>query len=315
MVMKITSKRAWRGFKCGQQEALLHKLWLAAGGERGGEEALRTLLRSDEMRITLVENVVTLVDQNGRRIPLKNIGGGVVQANSDNYIVRPLINYAAILGRLQRFFGPEVQFVSVEEFEEQAKVLIRELTHDKQAKNLLKGSYLPLAFPKLEITDYGRTLEEVFLIAAKHSYLDAFPDRIFYNLRAGTLAGQVGIVEGVRHDKLIQKMAKGPVVGIWFPNPLQGFSVAADREQIAAFGEGMSLSGAIDTATAWVASPLTFARDFNVPGLKCAANSWMGRGHTLCFVAYDDHGTFIGYGGHDVGPNKNFSSSLLFLGN
>ena len=284
-----TFEKTRRDFKGGQEEALLRKLWLAAGGEQSGEEGLRAILR-DEMGIQLIDVILKLVDSNGRYITLKGMKSvdDFVESNRNHYLTQPEIVTDTILSRLQHYFNG-LTFVSAEEFQRRVSELMELLKTIKLMKNLTKGVHFPICLPKLQVNEYGKTLECIFLDAVKRSYEDQFPGRKFYNHRAGTLAGQVGIVSESRHGQLIEKMKIGPVVGIYFPNPMQGFSIPADRRMIEASPKGFLLTGAIDTAVAMVAMPDVLARDFNTSVLDCAANTWwQSSGSSLYFRAVDD---------------------------
>jgi len=218
--------------------------------------------------------------------------GEAAQANRDFHSDQPAIDYGAILARLQQFL-PGLAFVAVEEFGRQAKAIVERLRSDKQARNLLNGVYLPIAIPQVDVVDYGRILDELLLPAVKRSYEEALPGRTFANHRAGTLAGQIQIVGGTRHERLLAQMKERPTVGLWFANPLQGFSIPADREQIAAFtDQSIILSGAIDTALAWVATPQVLARDWHTPGYDCSALAWGSAVYSLLFKAIDDSADF-----------------------
>ncbi|MBI5731737.1 MAG: hypothetical protein HY982_00045 [Candidatus Magasanikbacteria bacterium] len=298
-------------FEVGQQEALLRKLWLASGGESSGEEGLRAILR-DELTIQLLDKVLKLVDGNGRYIPLKGMKSDTdfVESNRNYRFNQPDISVVSILTRLQNFFIG-LTFVSAEEFNNRVAELLEMLRAMKQMKNLLNGVHFPVCLPQFMVQDYGESLESVFLEAVKHSYEDRFPGRTFKNYRAGTLRGKVGIVDESRHGQLIEKMKSGPVVGIYFPDPMQGFSIPADRELIQASPAGFLLTGAIDTTVAMVAKPEVLARDYNTPVMDCAANNWQSAEYSLCFYAYDDE---LEFGSGHLGAREYYSGGLLFVG-
>ena len=77
-------------------------------------------------------------------------------------------------------------------------------------------------------------------------------------------------------------------MGIHFPNPLQGFSVNASREQMATLPQGFILSG-MDTSVAMVMYPDILARDWNTFGLDLAALSFYFQysRYSLKFTAND----------------------------
>jgi hypothetical protein len=107
-------------------------------------------------------------------------------------------------------------------------------------------------------------------------------------------------------------MKQGPVKGIHFPNPLQGFSIKASREQMLTLPKGFILSG-LDTAIAMIMYPDVLARGYLTPGLDLAALSWQSADYSLFFRAdvsrldFDNSdGLAVDYG--------NYSGGLLFLG-
>lgn len=301
--------KIWRGLSGGQQQALGQKLYLAGGGENGGEEALKALLDGD-YEIILRDASKTLVDQYGRCIPPSGLKKGqVVDANRQYRLVQPEIDYNTVLARITQYF-PEMKFISATEFKQRVEALLAKLDDQKQVKNLRRGVWLPIVLPQLAVTDYGRTLEEIFLAAVERSYTAQFPGRRFYNYRKGDLAGQVSVVEQSRHQQLIDAMRQGPVVCILFPAALQGFGIEADRQMIEEFPQGFALSGAIDTAMAHVVYAEVLARDYQVPVNDCAANTWQGPDHSLYFDSSDGKRCF---GRRNLSAGEGYSGGVVLF--
>ena len=195
-----------------------------------------------------------------------------------------------------------------------SRELIGEIKNNRNLANLLNGVYLPIILPKLgDISDYGKTLEGVFLPAVKSSYERQFPDRKFYNYRENELVNNISIVSGTRHEKLGEKMKHDSLVAIYFPNSLQGFSILASQEQISSLPE-LLLSGGFDTAAAITMYPDILARDWNTPGYDLSALSWQSPDDSLFFRALDDRLHFNNRG-KLANANDNCSSDLLFLSN
>lgn len=293
----------------GQTEALINKL--------GGQEVAEAILRG-EKEVSLVDAILKkLFDKNARRIPM-NLQKAVCDADKKFCLNRAHVNtvsdYAGRLIRFQQAFK-EGPVMSAAEFETKSKKLIGEIANNEALANLLlKGVFLPIILPKLEnFSNYGKTLEAVFLPAVKFFYEKEFPGRKFFNYRENDLEGKVGIVAGSRHERLIAKMQKGISVALYFPNPLQGFSVLASREQMLTLPDKLILAGGFDSAVAQAMYPDILDRDFETPGYDLSALSWQSADYSLCFRAGDD-GLRFGYGGGlgDVGDR--YSSGLLFLG-
>jgi hypothetical protein len=300
----------------GQVAAILNKV-AGEGSDEEKRERLGALLR-DELEVQLVERILKLFDKNGRRIPSKGLQAAVCDPDRDFHFVQPQLvevaHYAARLVRFQEAFrvGP---VMSAADFEGRSKKLIAEIKGNKNLANLLSGVHLPVILPQLEseVADYGETLEEVFVPAARSAYKKQFPGRKFYNYWEGKLAGKVSIIPESRHDRLIAKMQAGPLVALYFPAPLQGFSMLASREQMATLSEELWLAGGFDTLAAIAMYPDVLARDFHTPGCDLSALYWQSPDDSLSLGALGDGLVFFCGGVLGRAP-VSFSSCLLFLG-
>lgn len=294
-----------RSLSEGQSEALLRKLWLAGGGEQGGDEACQEILR-DHLRITLVNNTIKLVDHTGRVIPLP--GMDVVDANRDYYLTQPEVDYAARLARLQKFYGKDMKFVSAAEFQVRCQAIIERVKSDPQVANLVKGPYFPFVMPQLA-GDLGQLLDDTIVPALERSYKAQFPKRYFNNYRHGEPSGQVTVVPGTRQGYLIKALAEWSVCGVYFP-ALQGFSVAASREMISRLSEDFILSG-LEVPVVAAMYPEIVGRDYNTPGLDMASLHWQSAGGSL--YCYSCDGGF-GFGCRLLGAYGCCSGGVSVLG-
>jgi hypothetical protein len=276
-----------------------------------GEEIARKIQRG-EAKVILEEVLKTLFDKNGRRIP-QGLTANVCEPNKNFRLYQPELKESDCANRLLRlhgYLGIDTG-ITAEQLKQETERLLALIRNNSQIANLAKRVCLPIVLPKLITDDLGAELE-YYLTAVGNSYAKVFPDRSFNNYRKGTLADAVKIVDGSRHDQLIAKMKQGPVPGIYFPNPLQGFSVNASREQVTTLPEGFILSG-LDTIIAMIMHPDILARDFNTPSLDLAAFSWRSSTCSLCFGADFDGLDFGNSGGLAV-AGGNFSGGLFFLG-
>lgn len=305
---------------------------IAAVSKLGGVENFLRLLSAykleivwregeGEGQIPTVSAVITelpapLFDSSGRRIPPKGLQAAVCDPNRSFRLKQP--TYLRLAVRYCRFEGTGmVPFLSVAEFEGRGKDLLKQLYENKLTANLLSGVHLPIIVPHIvtppeQVGDYGEMLEE-FVLAAEKSYRRQYSDRSFTNYRKGELAKQTAIVPGSRHEQLIARMASGTVVGIYFPNALLGFSVDAQREQMATLPEGFLLAGGIDTAMGWVMYPDILARDNNTPYYDCSALQWRSSDYSLCFRG-DGDGANFSEGGYLKDAFDRYSGGLLFIG-
>ena len=299
-----------RGWETGQIAAILNKV---SGGDRTKLEAI---LR-DELEINLAEKEQTLVDKNGRVIPSRDLKSAVCEPNRRFYPQQPKLetfdDFGSRQKRFENAFGSGPCSIADAEFQDRTRKLIGEIEKNRRIANLLSGVHLPIILPRLESGDYGAVLEQIFLPRVKSAYEKEFPKRKLYNCRENDLESKVSVVPGMRHEKLLERMAGGSVVAIYFPNPLQGFSIRASREQLSDFPDSLLLSGGFDTATAMVMYPDILARDWYTPGLDLSALSWQSPGGSLCFRASGDD---LYFGGRGVlaGARDGYSSGLLFFG-
>lgn len=292
----------WKGPENeGRIEALLNIV-----GEPNAEAALRGDV---VMRFEPAPHI--MFDGNGRRIP-RNLKAAVCDADRSFHLVQPEIDFEARIKRLRSAFSRDI--LSLADFQNRASVILDKIRQDKAAANILRGIWLPVCIPGVSGgVDYGKRLDEYFLSAVETAYTQEFPERPFVNHRKGTLEKNVKVVKGSRHDQLVSKLAEGPVVAIYFPNPLQGFSVHAAREQMAALPDSFLLAGGFNTLAAVVMYPDVLARDWNTPGLDCAALSWRGGGRSLYFRAFGGHADFDDYSGLGDAFGS-CSAGLLVLG-
>ena len=263
-------------------------------------------------QVVILRSIPLLFDKNGRRIPPSGLVAAVCDPNRELRLVQPEINYVQRLSCLSQFGLKWDSFPTVAEFEAKSRQLIEQIKADKQLANLLKGVHLPICLPHLVVADYGQVLEEVFIPSVGRAYTLQF-SKPFKNFRQGELQSQVTIVDGSRHERLLARMAEGPVAGLYFPNPLPGYSVHAQREQMSTLPESLLLSGGLDTATAWVMYPDVMARDFQTPGYDCSAVQWQSSECSLGFRASDDRACF-GYRASLSYARDYYSGGLLFLG-
>jgi hypothetical protein len=260
-----------------------------------------------------IDAIRLFFDKHGRRIP-KGLQANVCDANRDFRLTQPKmdeeVDFANRILRLHGCLSIDTE-VTAEQLMAETKRMQAVIRENSQIANIANGVCLPVVLPKLVTDDLGAELE-LYLAGVNNSYTKTFNDRSFNNYRKGDLGNKVSIVDGSRHDQLIEWMKEGPVFGLHFPNPLQGFSINANREQMSTLPEGFILSG-MDTPIAMAMYPDILARDWNTPGLDMAALQWQSAGYSLYFRAYDDR---LGFDGTAFLATAYalYSGGLLFLG-
>ncbi len=293
-----------------QQNAFHMKVWGALGSPEEREASFRRLM-AGEIRLVMEEAACVLFDRHGRRIPPQGMKTSVVDADRNFYLdqkVMKLEDYGLRLTLAAGYLGRSIA-IDPEEFVDRANALRERIRGDERLANLLHGVHLPIALPQIAIGDYGTALEVVFLPAVGRSYEIAFPGRKFYNHRRGTLAGQVTVAEGSRHCDLLAAMVAGPVVGLYFPTALQGYSALACLEQMAILPDNTLLAGALEPAMALIMYPDILARHGQTPSLDCTALHWQGL--SLYFKAVDDN---LSFDFRFLDANDYYSGGLVVLG-
>ncbi|MBI2607388.1 MAG: hypothetical protein HYW51_01020 [Candidatus Doudnabacteria bacterium] len=291
-----------------------HRSLISALGEenaravKSGQLVLKVTKPATETEpgeFVLEEPVRPMFDSHGRRIPPQGMKAKAVDANRSFYLDQPKLDFGSRLARFAEHFGCGT-FMSADEFEGRFVEILRWLATDLLTANLpINGVVLPLALPKMQIDDLGQFTEVKLLAAVKRAYEQQFPGRNFKNYRAGKLAKQVKVVAD-SHNRLLRKLAEGPVVLGYSPNCLQGFSIPADREQMNTLPDDLLLCGVIEPAAALTTYSDVLARDYQTPGLDCAAVQWQSREFSLYFRAYDsalefDHRPLPAYGNSSGG--------------
>lgn len=254
----------------------------------------------------VIEVSSELFDNNGRRIP-HNLQSAVCDPNTDFHLIQPGINYDE---RLARFKELQDTNITSSEFKERIEQLLEGLGQDESVSNLRNAVHLPIILTRQEISDYGQALEELLELVGR-AYENQFPGRKFYNHQKGTLKGQVSVVHD-SHNRLLKRTRKEEVPALYFPHPLQGFSINASREQMATLPKNILLTGGLDTATVMAMYPDILARDWHTPGLDLAALSWKSSSQSLYFEALDGRLDFD-YDDDLAWAHDNSSGGLLLL--
>jgi len=288
----------------GQVEAAINKL--------GGRGVWDAWLRG-EKTVTVEDAIRLLFDKHGRRIP-ENLRASVCDANTNFRLNQPGLDYdAQYANRIMRLHGCLAVDTgsTAEQLRIETERLLALIRGNAQIANIVNGVWLPVVMPPFVGDDLGTVLEQ-YLEGVDKSYVKTFSDRRFNNYRKGTLAGKVSVVDGSRHDQLTDRMKQGSVMGIHFPNPLQGYSISADREQMKTLPRGFILSG-VDALIAMMMYPEILARDGDTPGLGLAAFSWQSVDYSLLFTASGENLGFV-HMDNLVYARGNCSGGLLFLG-
>lgn len=207
--------------------------------------------------------VAPLFDVSGRRIPPQGLDARVNPASDRYALAQPAIDHSVIHSRISEHFagGP----LTAADFEKQALAALDALRQHDATRELAKGSYVPFFLPRGQFSDYGAALEDEFLPAVGRSWKARYPKYAFTNELKGGLAGKVSVAAGSRHERLVQAMADRPLVGLYFPLALSGYSVDAALKQMSGLPEGFALSGGYDTCAALIGTPELIMKESGYP--------------------------------------------------
>jgi len=168
---------------------------------------------------------------------------------------------------------------------------------------------LAVIMVRRETGDVGYHLEWL-LRGLEKSYENIFQNRNFKNLRKGMLKNVSGIDETSRFREIWQRKFTQHFVALFFPNPLQGFSIYAQREQMKDLPQGFYLSGAIEPMIMY---PDVMARSQYTTHFDLSAMIHYGvnQNSTPIFWPHNDafHHGFRESAHHSYGE---YSGSLLF---
>lgn len=273
---------------------------------------------SDDDRLTEESGMLpaqhgnTLFDEHGRCIP-SAIQAPVHTASRQYFkLTQPKIDPEAIHQRTADLLG-KTGLPSVEEFTARIDAIRTELESTEATRALLRGVAVPFLLPQAEHDDLGQALDERYLPAVRDAFKEVLPGQEFNKHHKTNLTGKLSVAPESRHSKLIEKMRRGAVVGLFFPC-LTEYSLPAAREQIPYLPEKFLLAGGVDTCAALIASPdLLLNKETYSPLLWFAALDGEKPGAGYHFEAYGYDLTFNRRVHFDQAAEY-WASSLVVLG-
>lgn len=245
---------------------------------------------ADGIQIVKAETA-SLFDEHGRCIP-----GGLhapVHHKVRRYfaLARREYDYQDIYARLHKHL-PLSGNISAEAFEQRARDVLQRLRDTPASAGIANGVCIPFMLPQAEYPDIGEALEQTYLKAVQASFEDKFPDYRFTDHHPHSLPGKLAIAANSRHERLLDAMRQGEVVGYYFPC-LNEYSIPAAIEQLALLPEQFLLAGGYDTCAALIGAPDLLLRDDGYPPLlwlaalteanKQAAHYFEAYGYNLTF--------------------------------
>lgn len=263
-----------------------------------------------------------LFDENGVRRPYDELKNRVDdEPNWEFHYSAPqffgLSRFAQVLAQFAKHLPAGSKLPDPSDFYGRTMAIIETIRGREDVVGILNGPCLPLVFAAGAIqTDLGTYLESTVLSAVKSAYEGQFEGRPFNSYLQGELARQVSYVPESNLHWLLESMDAGPVVAMYFPDALRAWSILADREQMATLPQDLAfvLPDAIVHGHAIIGYPDVMARDDDVPGQDCAANTWQSLEGSLYFAADSDDLEFDKIDDDLAETNDGCSGGLLLLG-
>ena len=211
-------------------------------------------------------------DHNGRRLPspeMRTFGDSPC-----NYyrLEQPQLDFREILSRISRNLDIPLD-ITADQFQARVASLLSRLRSSPGMGNLAGGVHVPFAFRRIQRgADLGSELEGYLLPGLQKSFAENFPDAHFKAILQGgsELTRNIGLDSHSRYQKFIDASEAGTVVGLYFPQALQEFDLASQRQQMRSLPYPLAvstcLSGGIDICAALTGSPkVLFSNDYYTP--------------------------------------------------
>lgn len=216
----------------------------------GQVEALLNMISPEDQKKLLsgkasirIEGIKSLFDETGRVIPFPGIVSPVVGEDKEYCLPPRGVPLEDSLKRIKTYL-PEYENLSLSQFRDRFNsVKEKALNHPLITGNAFSNRcYLPLPIPRIpelsNLDNLGKVMD-MLLNRATKVYQDEFPEYCFY----GDFFEQVTCFHGINHVSLLTKISRAPQTGILLLNPLQGFSINAQREMMIYFPDFVSLAG------------------------------------------------------------------------
>jgi hypothetical protein len=233
-------------------------------------------------------------NKDGRRIPSNN--SRVFSEIPKNYyqLKQPIIDYNKILGNSIRH-GSVSSNISADKFSSTCENLKKKIETNADYSNILNGVHIPFILKRVEsVDDLGKDLEDIELPALQNSFKERYPENHFKAILQSNseLPGSITLDPRSRYENFLDLAKKNTVVGWYFPQALQEFDIASQREQMELLPktENVCLSGGIDVSAALIGSPeLLTSEDFYTPILCMSAYVHSDPRLVLLLKSYGPH--------------------------
>ena len=211
-------------------------------------------------------------DESGRRVPRDGLRVFSSGASTYYRLTQPSMDYGLILDRITRHQTIPLN-ISASEFKARADSLLDQLKLDSGYSNMTNGVFVPFVCRRApKDADLGSELQSRLLPALHRAFNERYPDAHFKAVLQGNskLNGQISLDLHSKYDEFITACEQESVVGLYFPQALQGFDVNSQQLQMhllpASSTVKVCLSGGLDICTALTGVPeLLISGEFYTP--------------------------------------------------
>jgi hypothetical protein len=242
---------------------------------------------------------MSFFDENGRRIPYEGLRFYSNEISSYYKLIQPKLDLFNIFDRIKTFNNMEND-LSFSDFSLKYDELRYVINNNIDFSNLLRGVHIPFFYQNNHlIDDYGDNLERALLPCFKNSFSHQFPNSYFKAfMQAGSsLSGNINLCSYSNYSSFIKSSYKKPIIGLYFPNALQGYDILSQRIQMRDLptlpGANVCLSGGIDICSALLGSPeLLIDNEFYAPILCMSSYVHTDPRLILAIKSYGPHMEF-----------------------
>lgn len=233
-------------------------------------------------------------DEHGRCVPRNLTAPAHHRVRRRFQCHQPQIDFTAIHARLSQHLDCPGALTG-ESFQRRAEAILANLANDSSCAAITHSVAVPFFLPMLpnaQSRDIGTDLEHIYIPAVGRSYEAAFPQYSFTQHDKSGLSRKVSVAAGSRHERLLERLETGGVVGYLFLS-LTEYSLPAAIEQVSQLPEPFLLAGGHDLCAALIGSPELLLRKDGYPPLMWMAGL-AGEGNAACyhFEAYGYNLTF-----------------------
>lgn len=254
-----------------------------------------------------------IIIENGHFLPFQGIAEGEVLPPNPQSHTSPSELFSAQDAHAQLAWylgrGWEKSFVSSDQLADLHGSMLEQISGSELAE-LNSGTLVALPLPKIQVYDYGETLQDLLLPALFQSLEVNFPGRGFCQCRAPHLRHKVNM-HRTRHEKTLGRMAQGPSVALVAPYAAQGWGPRAAMNLEQALPKQYALSGGIDTMLLLIAYGDKLLKSADCPVMDWAGVYWEKPQRTI-YVIPDEVMTTLHFGMQS--PDENFSPPVLYFG-